>query len=167
MFLALTAFHVAIVFIAATVFVAAAVSDAHSYRIPNSMCGLLLLMYPVFVVSAPHTVLWRQSLAVFGLVSIVGFAAFLGKFVGAGDVKLLAVSSLWAGPHLVAVFLVVTAFAGGVLSIVMALAAQLRLRKAGSRKVEWTKVQIPYGIAIATGGLVTLGLIAKPILLPG
>jgi len=163
MALALTAFHVAILFIAAAIFVAAAINDACSYRIPNYMCGLLLLLFPFFVATAPHGVDWQQNAMIFALVALSGFGMFLGKLAGAGDIKLLAVASLWAGPHLIAVLLVVTAIAGGVLSIVMAALTHFRQRE---DKVQMSKVQIPYGIAIATGGLTTLGMMAQPILLP-
>jgi prepilin peptidase CpaA len=165
MLIALTAFHLAVLFIAAVILLAAAINDAYSYRIPNYMCGLLLLMFPVFVVSAPHAVPWLQNIFVFVLVSLAGFAAFLGNLTGAGDVKLLAVSSLWAGPHYIAMLLTVTAVAGGIESLVMAVKAYLR--RSPDAHGELGKVQVPYGVAIASGGLVMLGMMAKPILLPG
>lgn len=169
MALALTAFHIAIMVIAAAIFIAAAVNDAWSYRIPNYMCGLLLALFPLFVVTAPRELDWHQNLAVFALVAISGFAMFLGNLAGAGDIKLLSVASLWAGPHLIAVLLVVTAIAGGVESIVMAVITHRRHRlaaEAEKEKLPLSKVPIPYGIAIAMGGLATLGMMARPILLP-
>lgn len=164
--MALTAFHVAIIFIAATVLVAAAVSDAYSYRIPNYTCLLLLLLFPVFVLTAPHPIDWQQNAAVFGVVCVFGFAMFLGNITGAGDVKLLSVAALWAGPHFIYVLLVTTAFVGGIESLVMALVLYLKYPKEDLKEL-LTKFEIPYGIAIATGGLATLGMIAQPILLPG
>jgi len=174
MALALTAFHIAIIVIAAAIFIAAAINDAWSYRIPNYMCGLLLALFPLFVVTAPREVDWHQNLAVFGLVAVSGFAMFLGNLAGAGDIKLLSVSSLWAGPHLIAVLLVVTAIAGGVESIIMAivtyrrhrLTAQKETAGGGEEKLSLAKIPIPYGIAIAMGGLAMLGMMARPILLP-
>jgi prepilin peptidase CpaA len=160
--LALTAFHLAIIFIAGSIFVAAAVHDSCSYRIPNYMCGLLLALYPFFVLTAPYPVDWKQSLAIFALVVVAGFAMFLGKLAGAGDVKLLAAASLWAGPHLIAVLLIVTAIAGGVVSIFMAIAVHRR-----KQAEHLTKVPIPYGVAIATGGVTVLGMMVQPILIPG
>ena len=184
MALALTAFHVAIIVIAAAIFIAAAVNDVWSYRIPNYMCGLLLALFPFFVVTAPRAIDWHQNLAVFALVAASGFAMFLGNLAGAGDVKLLAVASLWAGPHLIAVLLVVTAIAGGLVSVVMAIAAHMRNRmtadengaggengreKEGEEegKAFFARIPIPYGVAIAVGGLAMLGMMARPILLPG
>jgi len=166
MSLALTAFHVAIMVIAAAIFIAAAVNDAYSYRIPNYMCALLLAMFPFFVMTAPYSIDWQQNVMIFALVMISGFGMFLGKMAGAGDIKLLSVASLWAGPHLIAVLLVVTAIAGGIESVVMAIITHKR-HQGAEDKVHLTKVPIPYGIAIATGGLTTLGMMAQPILLPG
>ena len=171
MALALTAFNVALMVIAAAIFVAAAVNDAWSYRIPNYMCALLLLLFPLFALSAPRGVDWHQNLAVFALVGVSGFAMFLGNLAGAGDIKLLSAASLWAGPHLIAVLLVVTAVAGGIVSIVMAVITHRRHRLASQQtfteeKPSLAKVPIPYGIAIATGGLAMLGMMARPILLP-
>ncbi|MDE2029375.1 MAG: prepilin peptidase [Alphaproteobacteria bacterium] len=167
--LALTSFHIAILFIAAAILVAAAVSDAYSYRIPNYLCGLLVALFPAFVATAPRGVEWSQNAMVFGLVALAGFAMFMGQLAGAGDVKLLSAASLWAGPHLIAVLLVVTAVAGGVLSLFMALKTHRRNAAEGGTEgggIQIAKVPIPYGVAIASGGVVALAMLARPILLP-
>jgi prepilin peptidase CpaA len=164
MALTITSFHLAILFIAAVVFIAAAVSDVRSYRIPNYYCGLLLLLFPVFAVTSPYPVDWIRNIAVFGIVSAIGFAAFSAHLMGAGDIKLLSVAGLWAGPHSLAVLLLVTAFVGGIESIVAAIALGLKLPK-NDRMPRALKAQIPYGVAIATGGVAVLGLMARPILL--
>jgi prepilin peptidase CpaA len=167
MALALATFHIAIIVIAASVFVAAAFNDACTYRIPNYMCLLLLALFPVFVATSPLPMDWQQNLGVFALVALSGFVMFLGHLVGAGDIKLLGVASLWAGPHYIAVLLVVTAITGGFLSIVMAVITHRRQqRKSEEQRQQLARVPIPYGIAIAAGGLAMLGMIAQPILLP-
>ena len=159
MALTLTILHLVTLVIAAVAFVGAAISDARSYRIPNNLCLLLIVLFPVFAFSAPHALLWPQHLVVFACVALAGFGAFLAKFMGAGDIKLIAASSLWAGPQFIALFLMVTAFAGGIES----LAFLLSRRTASAPQLEWKKTQIPYGIAISTGGIVMLGMMAKPL----
>ena len=167
MALALTAFHIALIVIAAGLFVGAAVSDALSYRVPTYMCVLLLLLFPLFVGTAPHAFDWHQHLAVFGLVALSGYAMFLGNLASSGDVKLLSVAGLWAGPHLIAVLVIVTAIAAGFVSILMAILAHRRAPSIEEESVTLVKPPIPYGVAIAIGGLATLAMIAQPILLPG
>jgi len=149
--------------VAIVIFIAAAISDVRSYRIPNYLCGLLLLLYPIYALTAPPSLDWRQNFIVFAVVSFVGFAAFWAQILGAGDVKLLSAASLWAGPQYIAILLVVTAFAGGLESIVMV--AQSRFKPAKSKKAQrLAKIQIPYGVALATGGVAMLGLMSRPIL---
>ena len=166
MALALTSFHIALMVIAAAIFIGAAVNDACFYRIPNYMCALLLVLFPILVLTAPHSIDWHQNVMVFLLVAASGFAMFLGKLVGAGDIKLLSVAALWAGPHLIAVLIIVTAIAGGGVSLAMAIITYRRQHAAGE-KAALAHVPIPYGIAIATGGLAMLAMMAQPILLPG
>ncbi len=159
-----TIIHLAALLAAAALFAAAAVTDVRSYRIPNALCAALLLLFPVFAATAPHSVAWYQNIAVFTLVSAAGFAAFWRGLVGAGDVKLLSVASLWAGPSFIAVLLFVMALAGGLESLVVG-AALYAKRSKGGKAAQFAKAQIPYGVAIATGGVMMLGLMARPILL--
>jgi prepilin peptidase CpaA len=91
---------------------------------------------------------------------------FIGNLAGAGDIKLLAATSLWAGPHLVAVFLIVTAIAGGILALIMAVLTFVRNRSRRRAVVALSKVPIPYGIAIAFGGLSTIYMLSYPLLFP-
>ena len=162
---ALTAFHIAVLLAAAILLIAAAITDARRYRIPNAVCLGLMGLFPAFVLTAPRAIEWDQHLMVFGLVLLSGFAMFIGNLAGAGDIKLLAATGLWAGPHLVAVFLIITAIAGGILALIMALLTYARNRS-GRRAVALAKVPIPYGIAIATGGLSTIYMLSHPILFP-
>lgn len=165
----LSAFHIAILFGAAVLLVIAAVSDARHYRIPNSVCGALLLLFPLFVLTSPAAVEWKQNLMIFALMLASGFVMFTSNIAGAGDIKLLATTGLWAGPHLVAVFLVVTAIAGGVLALIMAGLTYMRnisARQAAKQAVALTRVPIPYGVAISVGGLSALYMLSQPILFP-
>lgn len=164
--LALTAFHLAILLAAGGLLVLAAVSDARRFRIPNRVCAGLLLLFPLFILTAPQEIDWQQHLLVFLLVLISGFAMFVGNLTGAGDIKLLSVTGLWAGPHLIAVFLITTAIAGGLLALVIAAVTYVRNFSGKHTAVTLAHVPIPYGIAIALGGLSTLYALSQPILFP-
>lgn len=166
MVVALTYLHIAILFIASTVFVAAAVNDVLSYRIPNYLCALLLALFPIYVATAPYPVDWIENIPVGLAVLAGGFLIFLKGFMGAGDIKLLAVASLWAGPQWIGSLLFVMAIVGGVEALVMVVALRLNLPKdRGCSSL--VKAQIPYGFAIAAGGISVLGLMSLRVLLPG
>lgn len=161
----LTAFHIASLLIAALLLIVAAIKDANHYRIPNLICVALFLMFFPYALTAPHSIEWDQHLMVFGLMLISGFVLFIGNLAGAGDIKLLAVTGLWAGPHLVAVFLIITAIAGGLMALIMALLTHVR-NLSGRQSIALAKVPIPYGIAIAVGGLSTIYMMSQPLLFP-
>ena len=168
--IAMTAFHISLLVGAAALLVVAAVNDVMSYRIPNEICGAILIFFPLFVFTAPHAIDWVQHCLVFALILAAGFALFLGHLVGAGDIKLLAVTGLWAGPHNVALFLLETAVAGG--AVALGIAALTYVRNRPSRRgqnpaVALARVPIPYGLAIAFGGLHALFRLSQPILFPG
>jgi len=163
--LTLTAFHITILLGAAALLIIAAVSDARRFRIPNRICAALFLLFPFFVLTAPQEIDWQQHLLVFLLVLISGFAMFVGNLTGAGDIKLLAVTGLWAGPHLIAVFLITTAISGGLLALVIALTTYIRNHRQ-PQAVSLANVPIPYGIAIALGGLSMLYALSQPIIFP-
>lgn len=170
MLMAMAAFHIALLVGAAGLLVAAAVNDALQYRIPNKICAGILVIFPLFVLTAPQGIDWKQHAMVFGLILAAGFAMFMGHLAGAGDIKLLAVMGLWAGPHHLGVFLAGTAVAGGLVALGMAALTYFRNRSAAAHNqplMAVAKVPIPYGMAIAAGGLNILYRLSQPILFPG
>jgi prepilin peptidase CpaA len=158
----IVAAHFIVLALAAVLLILAALNDAHHYRIPNRVCLGLLALFPLFVLTAPGSIEWEQNLMIFGLVLIAGLVMFVTKLAGAGDIKLLAVVGLWAGPHWVAVFLVTTALAGGLLALTMAGLTFVRNRTR-EKTLPLAKVPIPYGIAIAAGGLTVLYRLSEPL----
>lgn len=170
MLMVMAAFHLALLLGAAGLLIAAAVSDCLHYRIPNTICAAMLIFFPLFIITSPHAIDWKQNVMVFLLILAAGFAMFLGHLAGAGDIKLLAVTGLWAGPRLVGMFLVGTAIAGGFVALGMALLTHYRNRSAAAKSlpaVAVAKVPIPYGAAIAAGGVGVVYQLLQPILFPG
>ena len=98
---------------------------------------------------------WASGLSVAAMAAQLGLglgvfavlaALFAAGAVGGGDVKLLSALALWIKPLWFVQLLVVMALAGGVLSV-LSIVWRLRQReRRGARGV-------PYGIAIALGGL--------------
>jgi prepilin peptidase CpaA len=75
-------------------------------------------------------------------------AAFYIGMMGGGDVKLAAALALWFRPDETIRFLIVMSIAGGVLTLVVVILHRMRKNEG--------KPKIPYGVAIAFGGLAIL-----------
>lgn len=157
----------------------AAVSDFRRYLIPNQVSLGALALYPVYALSAPEPVQWLWALVMAIVFFGVGFVMYLMKAMGAGDAKLLPVVVLWAGPKGMASFLVVligsAVILAGVVGVRTALAQMRAGERAGDggeaaaaaisplarlgrlvsdlRHVPFLKIQVPYGVAIAAGGI--------------
>ena len=159
-------------------------TDVSDLRIPNTVCAGVVLLWVVYASAklaagqdpqALPTILWALA------VLAGGFVIYCLKWMGAGDVKLIAALALWAGPALLPDFLLITALAGGVVSLGY-IVFRWALRKlsifpfvAGSIPQSWLVVvnaqsgaPVPYALPIAFGaGLIlwTLGhgLIAQDV----
>jgi len=88
------------------------------------------------------------QLAAGGIVFVLLAGAFYAGMMGGGDVKLAAALSLWFTPAGTIKFLVLMSIAGGVLTL--GIVAWHRAKKREGRPA------IPYGVAIAFGGLAIL-----------
>lgn len=147
--------------------VAAALGDIKTYRIPNAVSLALLALYPFYALTSPHPVAPLQSLGVMAIVLAAGFALFQFKAMGGGDVKLITVAALFAGPQLALEFVLITTLFGGFIAILMLngpmrVALAFALDHVGSRQLRDALLTetIPYGVAIAAGGMfLTLRLV--------
>lgn len=141
--------------------------DITRYIIPNWLCGLLLILYPIGVYMAAVPVDWQKGLMAMGIVFVVGYIIFSRNWMGGGDVKLLIVTSLWVGLAKLMDFMFFVAVLGGVLSVILYVARKLppvaqraqklpRILRAGE--------PVPYGIAIAIGFLLMIKMGNIPVL---
>jgi len=79
-------------------FLAAAVSDARTYRIPNWISLALVALFVVAAaVSGQPVVSFWPHLAVGASVFALGYGLYILTGMGAGDAKLSAAAALWAG----------------------------------------------------------------------
>jgi prepilin peptidase CpaA len=139
-----------------------AVYDAATLTIPNWISLVLLALFPAVAFFA------GLSLAEAGIHFAVGFAAllagvalFAGGFIGGGDAKLFAAISLYVGASAFGFYVFAVALAGGVLAfLLMGLRylarAGVAWRINGFQHLTMSGAGIPYGIAIAAGGLLVL-----------
>ena len=135
--------------LAATLIVAAVI-DVRTFTISNRLNLAVALSAPLYWLSVSLTP-WPDMAIQLGAGAIV-FAILAGAFyagmMGGGDVKLAAALALWFSPASTLKFLVLMSLAGGVLTLVIL--AWHRLKHRDGRP------EIPYGVAIAFGGLAIL-----------
>ena len=136
--------------ILALLLVVAAVIDVRTFTISNRLNLGVALMAPLYWWSS-HLPLWPDigiqvaiAAGVFALLAV----AFYAGMMGGGDVKLAAALALWFSPQSTLRFLVFMSIAGGVLTLVVVGLHRLK-KKPG-------KPEVPYGVAIAVGGLLIL-----------
>ena len=129
----------------------AAITDIRSRSISNWLNAGIALAAPLYW--------WSSGLDLWPGVALqlgIAFAAFVLlaglfalKMMGGGDVKLLTVLALWIEPVWFLKLLIVMALVGGVLTVGMGAWHIMRRQR--------ERLAIPYGVAIAIGGLWVLG----------
>ena len=143
----------------AVTLVVAALIDIRTFTISNRLNAAVALAAP-FYWWAAGVPLWPDAaiqvgvaLAVFAMLAVTFYIGMMGG----GDVKLAAALALWFAPGETVRFLVFMSIAGGVLTLIVMLAH----RKWPNWQVDdegkpRTKPEVPYGVAIAIGGIVIL-----------
>ena len=135
----------------AVLLVAAALCDIRKFTIPNRLNAAIALLYPAHVMSSPETVDWMMAVVIAACVLLVCAGLFALGGMGGGDAKMLAATTLWAGPAMAFPFIFITTLAGGALSLVVW--ARVRFGPAIGLSFIETRPVVPYGVAIATSGL--------------
>lgn len=132
--------------------VIAAFTDMRRRQIDNWLNAVIALAAPAFW-WASGLELWPGVAIQLGVAAgafVILAALFAMKVMGGGDVKLLTALALWVPPYVFMQLLLIMSLAGGALTIVLAGWHIIR----GERD----KIKIPYGIAIAFGGLWVLAV---------
>ena len=134
----------------AAILIVAAIIDVRTFTISNRLNLAVALGAPLYWLSIalPPWPGMAIQLAAGGIVFALLAGAFYAGMMGGGDVKLGAALALWFSPVGTIKFLVLMSLAGGVLTI--GLLAWHRAKKREGRP------EIPYGVAIAFGGLAIL-----------
>lgn len=140
-------FHYALIAYLAIALLIAAITDIRSRKIENRLVVAIAVAAPLFWWASGLT-LWPGVAMQIGFALVVFavlYAIWSFGLIGGGDIKLLAAIALWAAPVPFLQMLMVMALAGGVLSILFAIIHFKRKRT--------DRIQVPYGVAIAIGGL--------------
>lgn len=156
-----------LVIIVGILLVIAAIGDIRHLKIPNWIPASIALLYGIAValsfssnmIEAP--ILWLPSIAISAIL-LFGFTTlFALGHIGGGDVKLIAATSLWAGPTLIIEFLLGMALVGGLLSLLIIIKSKvwgdttpIILTQNSESHSAATQFPMPYGVAVAAGGLI-------------
>lgn len=132
----------------------AAAEDAWRLKISNATClAVVATAVAAALLHGLEIPLW-QNLVVFAVILVLGTIMFGAGLLGGGDVKLFAAAGLWFDFRSAIWFIACVFLAGGVLGVGYLLARVLR--GGGIRKRSATRV--PYGIAIAAGGILLVAI---------
>ena len=140
-----------------------ALHDVTSFKIPNRYVAVLLLGWaPTMLLTGAPTQTLAASALIAGVVLLVGFGMFAASLIGAGDVKLLAATTLWIAPRDVAAFVLVTAVVGGLLGLTLLRVRSLPLPSFAHRagwlvQLHGRERVMPYGVAIAAAAMLIMG----------
>ncbi|QDZ12978.1 A24 family peptidase [Devosia ginsengisoli] len=139
----------------------AASSDLLTMRISNK---LVLFLVASFCVLALAINLPLQQFAMHVVCALavlaVGFTLFALRWIGGGDAKLAAATTLWLGFGLTLPYLVYAGLLGGVLTLMILALRRLPLSPLLARyhwleRLHDNKSGVPYGIALALAGMLT------------
>lgn len=131
----------------AVTLVVIAIIDVRTYTISNRVNAAIALAAPLYWWSIGLP-LWPDAAIQVGTAALV-FAVLAVTFyigvMGGGDVKLAAALALWFKPVTTLHLLVIMSIAGGMLTLIVLANHKARKREG--------KPEVPYGVAIAAGGL--------------
>ena len=136
--------------------------DVVALRIPNPISIGLIVLFLLRGLAEPSHVPWLDHLTSGFLVFLVGSVLFRSGWMGGGDVKLLAATSLWTGSTELPAHVLITALGGGLLGLVLLVVRPLirpllaRIPPAQSWWVPSSlapEAGVPYGVPIAISAI--------------
>ncbi len=149
-----------LLFVFPALMIAAALRDLTSYTIPNWMSGVLILGFfgaALALGLAPQTIGLHAGIGAIALV--MGMAMFALGWIGGGDAKLFAAGGLWLGWPSSIDYVLITGVCGGGLALALLGLRSMWVRRYAQQGPAWfgrlatPGESVPYGVAIAVGGL--------------
>jgi prepilin peptidase CpaA len=139
----------------------AALNDIYEFKIPNWVSIVLFVAYFAAGLgfSAGADILVEGAILACAAL-VAGFALFALRIVGGGDAKLLAACAPWIGFAALPAFLVYVALSGAALSIALLVFRRIPAPPFYEQtpwllRLHQRPKDIPYGVAIAAGGLLS------------
>jgi prepilin peptidase CpaA len=137
-----------------------AYGDVRERRIPNALSLAVAALGLTRILLAKNPVAAGYTLAAAAVILVVAFLLFCRGVIGGGDAKLLPAMALFIGYNNLLEFLFLMSLCGGALAL-----AIMARDKFGPRRLrspprepsgESTRSTVPYGVAIAVAGVITL-----------
>jgi len=144
-------------FILTASLIAAALSDAATYLIPNRYSAAIVLAFFLYAIGKPMAFTLEGLLV--GIAMFVGGAIFFARgMIGGGDAKLASATALWFGWTDLYGYLLYASLFGGALTLLLLQFRQWPLPYALAGQPWLLKLHakdsgIPYGIALAGAAL--------------
>jgi prepilin peptidase CpaA len=153
-------FQAALLTIFPALLILAALSDVTSYTIPNRLSLLLAASYfPTALALGRPLGEIGVDVGFFAGALVLAMGMFGAGWIGGGDAKLFAVAALWLGWPALLTFVAYTAVSGGLLAVILLNVRTAWLRPYLGGAPPWVArladpdAAVPYGVAIAVGGL--------------
>jgi prepilin peptidase CpaA len=140
-----------------------AYGDMRTRRIPNVLSLAVAILGLLRIILGHDPIANGQTLAAGAAVFVAAFLLFWYGAIGGGDAKLAAATALLVGYHDLFSFLFLMSVCGGALALAMLARDTLRLwlwllssTEAAGHIAAPARPTVPYGVAIAAAGVVTL-----------
>jgi prepilin peptidase CpaA len=141
------------------VLLAAAIEDIAKLRISNILPLLVIgLFVPWLIMAGWENDVWQNG-TLFLTVFALGSALFAMRWMGGGDVKLMAACALWFDWSAALPWFVYVTVGGGVLALLIMIGRRMVprvVRDGSSLAIFAANGPIPYGVAIALGTIMAL-----------
>ena len=136
--------------------------DLASYTIPNFIPVSVLLAFVLFGIFSRQNAAFYEAHALATLIALLaGFVLFALGYIGGGDAKLFAGVAAWLGLHDLMTYVLVASLFGGALTLVLLSVRRFPLPatlagRAWIVRLHEPRAGIPYGVALAAGGIAVL-----------
>lgn len=152
--------------LACTLLAMLAVSDLRRRRLPNAMVATLAALFFAQAWIAGESRVALLAHVATGVAALV-LAALLFRFgwLGGGDAKLFGAVFLWSGPACATtVFFIVSSF-GLILGLTQIAIGRMQRDSEAAKRLGWFAPArgVPYGIALAVGGVAAVWLPLAPM----
>jgi prepilin peptidase CpaA len=138
----------------------AASMDLFTLTIPNRISVMLIASFAVIVIAvSPSWAVLSRHLIIAGVVLAVAISMWALGWLGGGDAKLLAASSLWIGPDLFVSYAVYVAMIGGLLALLLLRYRSIVVLPSCLNQQRWAlrlhekNGGMPYGVALGASAM--------------